>query len=83
MHNMPIELISIYGILCLRRKEAAAMGTLRFADIQTRPSEVLDFTSLPVEEFRAVVPPLATVFQAHMAAWRLDGRPRPARRYTT
>jgi hypothetical protein len=59
------------------------MGTLRFADIQTRPSEVLDFTSLTVEEFRAVVPPLATVFQAHMAEWRLDGRPRPARRYTT
>jgi hypothetical protein len=59
------------------------MGTLRFADIQTRPSEVLDFTSLTVEEFRAVVPPFATVFQAHMAEWRLDGRPRTARRYTT
>ena len=59
------------------------MGTLRFADIQTRPSEVLDFTSLTVEEFRALVPPFEAVFQAHMAEWRLDGRPRTARRYTT
>jgi Helix-turn-helix of DDE superfamily endonuclease len=59
------------------------MGTLRFADLQTRPTEVLDFTSLTVEEFRALVPPFEAVFQAHMAEWRLDGRPRTARRYTT
>jgi hypothetical protein len=30
-----------------------------------------------------LVPPLAAVFQAHMAAWRLDGQPRTARRDTT
>ncbi len=24
----------------------------------------------------------ATAFQAHMAAWRLDGKPRTARRFT-
>ena len=59
------------------------MGTLRFADIQTRPAEVLDLTSLTVEEFRELVPPSEAAFQAHMAAWRLDGRPRTARRYTT
>ena len=59
------------------------MGTLRFADMQTRPIEVLDFTSLTGEEVRALVPPLAAVFQAHVAAWRLDGQPRTARRYTT
>jgi hypothetical protein len=51
--------------------------------MQTRPIEVLDFTSLTGEEVRALVPPLAAVFQAHMAAWRLDGQPRTARRYTT
>jgi hypothetical protein len=77
---MVIELISIYGILCLRRQEATAMGTLRFADMQTRPIEVLDLTSLTVEEFRALVPPFEAVFHAHMAAWRLDGQPRTARR---
>jgi Helix-turn-helix of DDE superfamily endonuclease len=59
------------------------MGTLRFADIQTRPTEVLDLTSLTVEEFRELAPPVEAAFQAHMAGWRLDGRPRTARRYTT
>src|SRR5256886_15179347 len=78
-----IEVISIYGILCLRRKEATTMGTLRFADLQTRPTEVLDLTSLTVDEFRQLVPPFEAAFQAHMADWRLDGRPRTARQYTT
>jgi Helix-turn-helix of DDE superfamily endonuclease len=59
------------------------MGTLRFADLQSRPTEVLDFTSLTVEELLELVPPFEAAFQAHMAAWRLDGRPRTARRYTT
>jgi hypothetical protein len=59
------------------------MGTLRFADFQTRATEVLDLTSLTVDEFQQLVPPFAAAFQAHMAEWRLDGRPRTARRYTT
>jgi hypothetical protein len=59
------------------------MGTLRFADLQTRPTEVLDLTSLTVDEFRQLVPPFEAAFQAHMADWRLDGKPRTARRYTT
>jgi hypothetical protein len=78
-----IEFISIYDILGLQRKEATAMGTLRFVDLQTRPTEVLDLTSLTLDEFRQLVPPFETTFQAHMAAWRLDGQPRTARRYTT
>jgi hypothetical protein len=59
------------------------MGSLRFLDIQTRPTEVLDLTSVTVDEFRQLVPPFETAFQAYMAQWRLDGRPRTARRYTT
>jgi hypothetical protein len=59
------------------------MGTLRFADLQTRSTEVLDLTSLTVDEFRPLVPPFEAAFQAHMADWRLDGKPRTARRYTT
>jgi hypothetical protein len=59
------------------------MGMLRFADLQTRPTEVLDLSSLTVEELRELVPPFEAAFQAHMGAWRLDGRPRTARRYTT
>jgi hypothetical protein len=59
------------------------MGTLRFADLQTRSTEVLDLTSLTLDEFRLLVPPFEAAFQAHMASWRLDGKPRTLRRYTT
>jgi hypothetical protein len=59
------------------------MGSLRFTNLQTRPIEVLDLTSLTVEEFQHLVRPFEAAFQAHMAQWRLDGQPRTARRYTT
>jgi hypothetical protein len=59
------------------------MGTLRFADLQTRPTEVLDLTSLTMDEFRQLAPPFEDAFQAHMADWRLDGKLRTARRDTT
>jgi hypothetical protein len=58
------------------------MAGLRFTDLQSRPTEFLDFTSLTLEEFQHLVPPFETAFQAHMAAWRLDGKPRTARRFT-
>jgi hypothetical protein len=56
------------------------MGTLRFADLQTRPLAVLDLTSLTLAELRPLVPPVEAAFQAQMAPWRCDGRPRTARR---
>ena len=59
------------------------MGMLRFTDLQTRPMEVLDLTSLTVDEFQQLVSPFEAAFQSHMAHWRLDGKPRTARRYTT
>jgi hypothetical protein len=59
------------------------MGHLRFTDLQTRPLEVLDLTSLTLDEFRRVVPPFEAAFHAQMAQWRFDGQPRMARRYTT
>jgi Helix-turn-helix of DDE superfamily endonuclease len=59
------------------------MGSLRFTEIQTRPTEVLDLTSLTLDEFQRLVPPFEAAFEAHMADWRLDGRPRTARRFTT
>jgi hypothetical protein len=58
------------------------MGNLCFTDLQTRPLEVLDLTSLTLEEFRHLVPPFEAAFQAHMAQWRCDGQPRTIRRYT-
>jgi len=59
------------------------MGTVRFAALQSRPTEVLDLTSRTVDEFQQLVPPFKAAFQAHRAHWRLDGRPRTARRYTS
>jgi hypothetical protein len=41
----------------------------------------LDVTSLTLDEFQQLVPPFDAAFQAHMAAWRLDGQPRTARRF--
>src|SRR6266849_2360543 len=58
------------------------MAGLRFADMQSRPTEFLDFTSLTLEEFQALVPPFESAFHAHMSARRLDGKPRTARRFT-
>src|SRR4029434_2714450 len=58
------------------------MAGLRFADLQSRPLEFLDLTSLPPESFQQLVPPFETAFHARMAAWRMDGKPRTARRFT-
>jgi len=57
------------------------MAGVRFADLQSRPTEFLDFTSLTLDEFQVLVPPFETAFQAHMATWRLDGKPRTARQF--
>jgi hypothetical protein len=40
-------------------------------------------TSLTVDEFQQLVLPFEAAYQSHMAHWRLDGKPRTARRYTT
>jgi Helix-turn-helix of DDE superfamily endonuclease len=57
------------------------MAGVRFTDLQSRPTEFLDFTSLTLDEFQLLVPPFEAAFQARMAAWRLDGKPRTARRF--
>src|SRR5215467_4528166 len=58
------------------------MAGLRFTELQSRPMEFLDFTSLTLDEFQQLVPPFETAFHARMAAWRMDGKPRTARRFT-
>jgi Helix-turn-helix of DDE superfamily endonuclease len=57
------------------------MGNVQFTDVQTRPTEFLDLTSLTLDEFQQLVPPFEAAFQAHMATWRLDGKPRTARQF--
>src|SRR4029450_13987199 len=58
------------------------MASVRFIDVQSRPTEFLDFTSLTLEEFQTLVPSFETAFRAHLAVWRLDGKPRTTRRFT-
>ena len=59
------------------------MPPRRYADLVDRPVSVLDMTSLTSDEFALLIPSFEDAFQAHMAKWRLDGKPRTARRYTT
>jgi hypothetical protein len=57
------------------------MASVRFTEVQSRPTELLDCTSVTLDEFQQLVPPFEAAFHAHMAAWRLDGQPRTARRF--
>src|SRR5215831_7221908 len=58
------------------------MAGLRFTELQSRPLEFLDCTSLTLDEFQPLVPPFEAAFHARMAAWRMEGKPRTARRFT-
>ena len=58
------------------------MAGLRFTELQSRPIEFLDFTSLTLDEFQQLVPPFEAAFHVRMAAWRMEGTPRTARRFT-
>src|SRR5215510_8831849 len=58
------------------------MKGVRFTELQSRPIEFLDFTSVTLAEFQQLVPPFETAFPCHMAAWRRDGTPRSTRRFT-
>ena len=44
------------------------MAHVQFTDVQSRPLEFLDLTSLTLDEFQQLVPPFEAAFQAHMAA---------------
>src|SRR5215831_6069361 len=57
------------------------MAHVQFADLQSRPTEFLDFTSVTLDEFQLLIPPFEAAFHAHMAAWRRDGKPRTARQF--
>ena len=57
------------------------MAAVRFSEVQSRPTEFLDLTSLTPDEFEQLIPPFEAAFQAHMAQWRLDGKPRTARQF--
>ena len=58
------------------------MAHVQFTDVQDRLTEFLDLTSLTLDEFQQLVPPFEAAFQEHIAMWRLDGKPRTARRFS-
>src|SRR6266446_2440539 len=58
------------------------MAGVRFADLRSRPMEFLDCTSVTLDEFQQLVSPFEAAFQARMTAWRMDGKPRTARRFS-
>jgi hypothetical protein len=58
------------------------MAAIQFNNVQARPTEFLDLTSLTPDEFEQLIPPFEEAFQAHMAQWRLDGKPRTARQFS-
>jgi len=57
------------------------MAGIRFSDVQSRPTEFLDLTSLTLDEFEQLIPSFEEAFQAHMALWCLDGKPRTTRQF--
>src|SRR2546428_4658168 len=75
------EFITICVTLCLPSKETQIM--LRYRDIPTHTTDVLDLTSLTVDEFEALVAPFEAAFLQYMAEWTFHGRCRQSRRYTT
>src|SRR5262249_17404795 len=65
-----------------RQQGAVLRLHLRFTELQSRPMAFLDVTSLTLDAFQHLVPPCEAAFHARMAAWRMDGKPRTARRFT-
>ena len=58
------------------------MAGVQFIDVQFRPTEFLDLTSLTPDEFELLIAPFEDAFQAHMALWCLDGKPRTSRQFS-
>jgi hypothetical protein len=59
------------------------MSKLRYVEIKLKSEAFVALTGLTVEEFDLLVPEFEKAFQAHMSKWRLDGKPRTKRSYTT
>src|SRR2546427_1801595 len=58
------------------------MTTVRVSNHHARPTDLLDLTTVTLDEYQLLVPPFKAELQAHMAAWRLDGKPRTARQFS-
>jgi hypothetical protein len=70
MYRYLYEFISVYGLWYAvpPLKGGTPYGRVRFTDVQARPVEFLDLTSVTRDKFQRLVPPVEAVFQAPMAA---------------
>ena len=59
------------------------MSGLKDVEVSQKELKFLDLTSLTVEEFDQLVPGFEEAFQERMNEWRLDGKRRSGRGYTT
>ena len=55
---------------------------LRYASERDKPNQILNLTSLTVEQFEQLVEPFDQAFVRHMQQWTMEGKPRTARAYT-
>ena len=55
---------------------------LRYASERDKANQILNLTSLTVEQFEQLVEPFEQAFLGHMSQWTMEGKPRTARAYT-
>jgi hypothetical protein len=55
---------------------------LRYASERDKANQILNLTSLTVEQFEQLVEPFEQAFVRHMKVWTMEGKPRTARAYT-
>lgn len=55
---------------------------LRYASERDKANQILNLTSLTVEQFEQLVEPFEQAFVQHMKVWTMEGKPRTARAYT-
>ena len=55
---------------------------LRYATAYEQPNQILDLTSVTVDEFVQLVLPFEQAYVRYMRAWTMEGKPRTGRAYT-
>jgi hypothetical protein len=55
---------------------------LRYASERAKANQILNLTSLTVEQFEQLLEPFEQAFVRHMSQWTMEGKPRTARAYT-
>jgi hypothetical protein len=55
---------------------------LRYASERDKANQILNLTSLTIEQFEQLVEPFEQAFVRHMNLWTIEGKPRTARAYT-